>query len=512
MTKPDRLMAAFLKPDSYRLRVTGVQEVGFTETHISRVYFVGDRVYKVKKPVDFGFLDFTTLERRPHFCEQEVVLNRRLAAEVYLGVLPIVEQKAGGFVVGGDGAAIEYAVEMKRLPADRMLDQLLERGEVDEAMMDELVRLLVDFHRRAATGEGVDEFGEPAKLRYNAEENFSQTEDFAAPEGRTGKAGFRSLSGQLHDFLSSKGRSFLDTHESLLQERVRRGKIREGHGDLHTGNICFTDRGVVAYDCIEFTPRFRCADVAAEIAFLAMDLDFKQFRSLSDYFVERYRSLAADLQLGQLIDYYKTYFSIVRAKVRSMAAGGHPPHSSEHESARLEAMSYFHLAAAYDLPPTLVLMCGPPLSGKSWLAERIARPFGAVVLKSDGGNGSHEGQPAARSQDALRDEALRVLGRASTVIVDASLARSAERERWFAAAARAGHPAVVVWVQCDEKLIRGRLATRSADARAGSTSFDELMQGFEPPAEIPSTKLVTAASGQEPAEEIASRLIDRLVV
>jgi aminoglycoside phosphotransferase family enzyme len=257
------LAAALRRPQAYPFEVDRIE---VRQTHISVLFFARGRVYKIKKPVDLGFLDFTTLQRRRFFCEEEVRLNRRLAPDTYLGVASVARDSDGHIRIHSAGAApsrvpeevIEYAVEMRRLPADRMLDHLLDHGAVDNAVLDRLVDVLVEFHRSAPTGEGVDEFGAPEAVARAVLDNLRHSRPFAGPLRASASGSVATLSPILHDHLVASTESLLRKHRALFVQRVGDGRIRDGHGDLHAGNICLTDAGIVIYDCIEFTPHLRC--------------------------------------------------------------------------------------------------------------------------------------------------------------------------------------------------------------------------------------------------------------
>jgi aminoglycoside phosphotransferase family enzyme len=245
------------------------------ETHISWVILAGAFVYKLRKPVDFGFLDFSTPEQRRADCEAEVRLNRRLCPDLYLGVVDVVERD-GRLSIAGPGIPVEPAVMMCRLPEAGMLPALLERRMVDDRLMDRLARCLAQFHAGAATGDGVDQHASLSSLCANWSENFAQTTDFV---GRTIRA-------EPHARIQAYVQDFVDVHTDLLEQRIQQGCIRDGHGDLHAGSVCVTHRRLYLFDCIEFNDRFRCADVAAEVAFLAMDLDHLGRADLGHAFVD----------------------------------------------------------------------------------------------------------------------------------------------------------------------------------------------------------------------------------
>jgi aminoglycoside phosphotransferase family enzyme/predicted kinase len=519
------LFQALRDPAAYPFQVG---EVGFLETHVSLLFFAGERVYKVKKPVDLGFLDFSTLERRRHFCEEEVRLNRRLAPDTYLGVVEIRRDAAGAVRVGGAGELVEPAVEMRRLPAERMLEALLERGEVDNQLVHALAALLASFHAEAATGPGVDEHGSPEAVAANVRENFEQTRGFAEDKGA------RTISRALHAFLERRAERFLAEHRDLLERRVREGRIRDGHGDLHSGNICFPPGRIVIYDCIEFSARYRSSDVACDLAFLAMDLDRLGFRGFGRFLEHEYAEEAGDAGLAELMGFYKEYRAVVRAKVESILAADEGADPERREAARLSGMRYWHLAASYALPPTLILMCGLPGSGKSWAARELARPFEAVVLSSDvirkrlagvplterrrGGRGSEElysTEMTDRTYRAMLAEAERALASGRTVVADATFASLQRRADFRALARRLGVPFALVHVTASEALVRERMERRRSDEHEVSDAdfqvYRLMQRQFQPPDELLSTELVELASGSEPPEEAAARLIDLLL-
>jgi aminoglycoside phosphotransferase family enzyme/predicted kinase len=520
MSLPLDLAQALRRPSAYPFPV---DEVGFLQTHTSMLFFAGERVYKVKKAVDLGFLDFTTFERRRFFCEEEVRLNERLAPGVYLGVVPIVRAD-DGVRVGGPGEPIEVAVEMVRLPAERMLDRLLEAGEIDNARMDALARLLADFHANAATGAGVDEYGEPAAVARNVLENFQETERFIGEP--------HTVSRELHAFLAARAERFLEQERELLVRRVREGRIRDGHGDLHAGNICVLGERIVAYDSLEFAPRFRCADVACDLAFLCMDLDYRDFRGFSGYLARRYAELARDEELERLLPFYKGYRAVVRAKVASLAAADPSVPAPEQEVRRREAMRYWQLAASYELPAPLLLTCGLPATGKSTAARQLAAPFEALVLRSDvrrkhlaGVAATYRGRHALdqglysremteRTYASLLTDAEEALAGGRAVVVDATFSSAASREPFRALAERVGAPFLVVEVTAPEEEIVRRLERRAREGRDPSDAdvaiYRQLRRRYEPPLELPDAQRLSIDSRGVP-EEMVSHAVDLLV-
>jgi len=302
---------------------------------MSFVFLTGDYVYKVKKPVDLGYLDYTTLEKRHFFCHQELELNRRLCPDAYLAVVPIVEEK-GRLRIEGQGKAIEYAVKMKQLPHNRMMDVLLPQGQVTQEMVARVAERLVSFHQKAKTNQKIAAFGKLDIIRQNTDENFAQTEKYIGIS--IAPAEYRRIKNYTDDFMQSNA--------SLFDKRIREGRVRDCHGDLHAAHICFID-GICIYDCIEFNDRFRYSDVTSEIAFLAMDLDRYQRPDLSKHLVNTYVELSHDEELLKLLNFYKCYRAYVRGKVESFKLDD--PYIPEEEKAKVltVAQSYFELAESY---------------------------------------------------------------------------------------------------------------------------------------------------------------------
>ena len=311
------------------------QKIELVQTQMSFIFLTGEYVYKIKKSVNLGYLDYTTLEKRLFFCHQELELNRRLCPGAYLAVVPVVEEK-GRFRVEGQDKAIEYAVKMKQLPQDRMMDVLLPQGQVTQEMIARVAEKLVSFHQKAETNQKIAAFGKLDVIRQNNDENFAQTEKYIGI----------SITAEEYQHIKNYTNNFIDSNTSLFDKRVKEGKIRDCHGDLHAAHVCFTD-DICIYDCIEFNDRFRYSDVASEIAFLAMDLDRYQQAGLSRHLVNTYVELSHDEELLKLLNFYKCYRAYVRGKVESFKLDDR--YIPEEEKAKVlnAARSYFQLAESY---------------------------------------------------------------------------------------------------------------------------------------------------------------------
>jgi aminoglycoside phosphotransferase family enzyme len=323
---------ALLDPQAYPHKP---QKIELVQTQMSFILLTGEYAYKIKKPVNLGYLDYTTLEKRHFFCRQELELNKRLCADAYLAVVPIVEEK-GEFRIEGRGKAIEYAVKMRQLPRERMMDVLLLRGQVIPEMVARVAEKLADFHQRAQTNPRIAAFGRLGVIRQNTNENFAQTEKYV---GITiPKAKYE----RIKDYTDS----FIKSNASLFEKRVREGRIRDCHGDLHAAHVCFTD-DICIYDCIEFNDRFRYSDVASELAFLAMDLDRYQQPDLSRHLMNTYVTLSHDEELLKLLNFYKCYRAYVRGKVESFKLDDAYIAAEEKAKVLTVVWSYFQLAESY---------------------------------------------------------------------------------------------------------------------------------------------------------------------
>jgi aminoglycoside phosphotransferase family enzyme len=326
-----QVVEALMKPEAYDEDSGSIELV---QTHISFVFLTKRFVYKVKKAVDFGFLDFTTLEKRRFFCEKELELNRRLCGDMYLEVVPI--NKANAIKIKGAGETVEYAVKMKRMPQERMMSKLLEENKVDDKLIDRIAKVIADFHSKAETSRRISEFGSLAIIETNWKENFNQTKEFVGKTIST--EDFKLIHERVEDFMKRK--------VSLFEKRRAEGRVRDCHGDIHSGNIFVTD-GIYIFDAIEFNERFRYSDVAADVAFLAMDLDFRERPDLSDFFVERYIKYSGDQELAKLLPFCKCYRAYVRGKVVSFKLKDPNVSSEEKSAAMKEAKAYFKLASTY---------------------------------------------------------------------------------------------------------------------------------------------------------------------
>ena len=455
------LLSAMLDPAFYP---HGPSEVTRRQTHISDLFFAGELVYKIKKNVRYSFVDYSTLARRKFFLEEELRLNRRLAPSVYLGILPISHDEHG-WQLGSDAQPVEYVLVMRRLPERRMLDYLLERGQVTPRMMAALAEILVPFHHEAARGQRKHAHGHLLSAQKIWQENLADLPPFV---GRTIDA--ESLAA-----IRAFGGRFLDEHAELMLRRAREGRTRELHGDLHCEHVCFAPEGIQIFDCVEFSPQLRRIDTASEVAFLLMDLEARGAKELGREFLRRYLELADDRELPELLPFYQCYRALVRGKVFSLIS----------EDKADAAARYFDLADSYTwhgVKPFVVMICGLTGSGKSTLARALARRLGAPVVNSDVvrkglagtstrrnnvayGDGIYNPSMTGRAYRKMTEEVERHLSAGEGVIVDATFQKAAQRSAVFEAAARNGAPLAIVHCHSREGIIQERLIRRAEDGR-----------------------------------------------
>ena len=471
------------------------------ETHISWVFLGAGEVFKVKKPVSLGFLDFGTLEKRHEACEAEVALNRRLAPEVYRGVVPITRGTDGRLRFGGSGEPLEWAVHMSRLADADRADELLERGELGADDLRRLARHLAAFHAAARSDAEVARFGSPEAIAANVAENFEQT------RGRVERLVDPAQAAEIEGWQLD----FLERHRADFEERAALGRVRDGHGDLRLEHVYLPgpSREPTILDCIEFNDRFRYADVCADVAFLAMDLAWHDAPVAAEGFLAAYAREADDYDLYPLVDFYESYRAYVRGKVAMLTAADPGISLETRRRAEAEARRYFLLALASERrplrPPRVVAVGGLIASGKSTMADALGWELGTPVVDADrtrksllgvepeervlepAWQGAYDPEMTARTYTELFRRADVVLGTGRSVILDASFRSREHRERARQLAAWRGAPFHFVECRADWELCRERLRKRE---RAGGVSdgrlaiFDEFAARWQPAGEL----------------------------
>ena len=296
------------KRESYPHQPESVKHV---QTHISYVFIVPPYVYKFKKAVDFGFLDYSTLKKRKYFCEQEVELNRRLCSEIYIGVVAITKDKEGFKIErepADEAEIVEYAVKMKKLEDTYFLHYYIDQSTLTHEHLNRVADKLADFYVKQSPDENVRSYGKTEKIRFNTDENFIQTKEFIG----------ETITRETFSAIKYYTDTYLKLKKGLFQKRLDENRIVDGHGDLHLEHIHVSPGGICIYDCIEFSERLRCGDQAVDLAFLAMDLDYNDRWSEARYFVNQIAQKLDDPDLKIIIDFYKCYRAYVKGKVKSL--------------------------------------------------------------------------------------------------------------------------------------------------------------------------------------------------
>jgi hypothetical protein len=509
-------LLAFLRdPASYPHRPEKVREV---HTHASLVFLAPPLVYKIKKPVNFGFLDFSTLGKRRHFCQREVELNSRLAPGIYLGVVPITRGNHG-FAFGGKGPVAEYAVEMRWLDPAGFLNTRIKAGTAGKPELERVARTLADFYQKQPSPPEIAGWGSMEKLRISTDENFTQTRRFIG----------KTLSRAAFEAIRAFTGSCYERRRLLFEKRVAQGWIRDCHGDLHLDHIHVTDAALHIYDCIEFNDRFRHLDIASDAAFLAMDLDYHGRPDLARFFIRRLAELSDDPEMEELMDFYKCYRAYVRGKVESLHAVAEIADDGERAAAAANARRYFQLALQYAVcgsSPLALVFMGRVASGKSTLAAAVSHELGWRDISSDlrrktlAGVPPHERADAAGraklyapgmtelTYDSMIRDAADTLRHGHGVVLDATFSKRLFRDR-LRETLGDGH---VKWIitEADEAAAHERLRQREArpdvvsDARLGDQQM--LDAAFEAPDELPTDAVLHLATAAEP-EEITRRLL-----
>jgi aminoglycoside phosphotransferase family enzyme/predicted kinase len=491
----ETLLAALTRPEAFPFALAG-EDISLRQTHASAVVLAQERAYKLKKPKNFGFFDYSTPALRRHFCVEEVRLNARLAPDVYLGVAPVLQSSAGPIRFGptfsaknlpkpGDmldnSLVIDYAVVMLRLPDKATLEAQVRAGTATPALLAEVARSIAAFHRNAKTGAHIASFGERQVIEGNWQENFAQIEPYIG----------RTLDAARSTCISTAVQCFLDAREPLFASRVREGRIRDCHGDLRLQHVYIPNplhEQLAVIDCIEFNERFRYGDVAAEIAFLLMELDAAGRPDLSRAFLAAYLEETDDEALCEMLPFYLCYRAYVRGKVESFQLDEPEVSAAQREAALERARLLFALAGQYaeSLSSSLLVLVGGVMgTGKSTLAQALQREVGWASCSSDTirkhlaglqpaqpqeatfGAGIYSADWTARTYQRLLEAAQAALVAGRSVIVDASFSRRADRLAMARLAAKYKARAVFVECTCSPEVALDRLARRWAERVAG---------------------------------------------
>jgi aminoglycoside phosphotransferase family enzyme/predicted kinase len=464
------VVEALLRPGAYPHPTA--ETIQLVETHISWIFLTGGFAYKLKKPVDLGFLDFSTLEKRRHFCHEELLLNRRLCPDIYLDVLPVVRQ-SGTFLLGSTGKepAADYVVRMIQFDRKLELDRLLADNAVSLEQIDQISSIIAGFHSSLPPAARETEYGKPDIIIVPVLENFTHTERIlSSPEEVEALEAIRTWTVSEHARL-----------ERIFRNRKAKGFIRQCHGDMHAGNMVLWKKRVVIFDCIEFNSRLSVIDVISDIAFLFMDLQHAAKPFLAWRFLNNYLALTGDYEGLRVLKYYCTYRAMVRAKVTAIRylqenkAGRKPSIMEEHRS-------YVTLASEYIRPalPMLIITCGVSGSGKSVLSAELARRIGCVHIRSDierkrlHGLRGEEKSSVIPGKNIYTPEATEntyavlygigsvTLSSGYTIIVDATFLERERRQKFISMSENMGIPWAILHVHAPEQVLAARVVERQS--------------------------------------------------
>ncbi|AFZ36609.1 adenylylsulfate kinase [Stanieria cyanosphaera PCC 7437] len=454
------------QPSFYPHAVT--ESIELVQTHVSYILLTGDYAYKLKKAVNFGFLDYSTLAKRKHFLEEEISMNRVIAPELYLEVVPITKT-GDNFSLGGEGEAVEYALKMRQFPQENLFINLFEAGKLSIEQMEELGKIVAQFHAQAATNDYISSFGTVAKVREAFDENYQQTEQYV------GRVQTQSQLAETQAFTDS----FFAEREDLFQARIAEHKIKECHGDLHLKNICLWQDKIQLFDRIEFNEPFRFVDVMYDVAFAVMDLDARGRKDFGNAFLNTYLEQTGDWEGLQLLPLYLSRQAYVRAKVTSFLLDDPAIDDKVKQEASQIAADYYKQAWEYTQPTQgkLILMSGLSGSGKSTVAKAIARKTGAIQIRSDavrkhlagialddkGSDEIYSSEMSQKTYDRLLELGIMLAKAGFTVILDAKYDRISSREPVIAAAKTNQIPLQIINCTAPLEVLSDRLSSRSGD-------------------------------------------------
>jgi hypothetical protein len=500
-----------------------VRDIRLVETHISWVLLTGPYAYKIKKPVNLGFLDFSTLEKRRFYCEEELRLNRRLAPALYLEVVSITGSSASP-LLSGSGEAIEYAVKMVQFPEEARLDRMLVRGELRPQHIDLLAQELAGFHGRIAVAGNDKPFGDPDHIYEPVRQNFIQIR----PRIEAGDEA------QLRRLEIWSEMSFAELRRAF-EARKHGGFIRECHGDAHLANMVWLEERAMLFDCLEFSDNLRWIDVMSELAFLVMDLDDRGRPDLARRALNSYLEHTGDYTGLAVFRFYQVYRALVRAKVACIRLSQSGLSDAEKNRGREEYRGYANLAGRYTQPPppALIITHGLSGSGKTWLSQQLLESLDAVRVRSDierkrlhglapgersGSDidsGIYAPDASRRTYARLAELAATILRAGHTVIVDAACLKRHQRDPLRIVAQQERAPCVILDIQTPENILRERLRQRARQeheiSEAGLTVLDHQLTTREPLADTEQRHVLSVDGTAPVMPSLERQLRERLV-
>jgi len=458
MQTTNSLIKAMMQPDFYPHPVSQIQML---QTHISWVFLTGQYAYKLKKPLDLGFLDFTSLEKRRFFCEQELSLNQRLTPAIYLEVLPI-SQAGDAYQLGNGDNIRDYCLKMLQFSQNDLLDRRLDSGSFDPAWMDVLAKDIATFHAAAETSRKIQAFGDTHFLHEHIMANLHVAEE---------QTGTVIESDQLNA-IRQFSKTFIHKHAKDFAMRQREGCIRDGHGDLHLKNMALFQGRPMVFDCIEFNDEYRMIDTMSDVAFLIMDCDARGHPDLGFRFLSRYLEFSGDYDGLKLLPLYLSYRASVRGKVACLLSGDKGIDADQKTLQRAEALHYFSLAESYAVStqPRVFAIGGLSGSGKSHLALLGCGTERAIIIRSDATRkriaGNHRQSDLyspemnAETYETMFRAAKAALAAGFSVILDATFLRQKDRERIRALAKSENVKSRIFWLDVDEPDLHKHISQR----------------------------------------------------
>ncbi|MEA5583439.1 AAA family ATPase [Nodularia harveyana UHCC-0300] len=460
------LIQQMLKPGFYPHEVT--EPIQLIQTHISYVLLTGDYAYKLKKAVNFGFLDFSTLEKRKHFCHEELRLNQRGAAELYLEVLPVTVANEQ-YQLGGTGKPVEYALKMRQFPQELLFSTLFEEGKLNEIHLEDLGKIVAEYHAKSASNDYIRSFGEVPQVRAAIDENYQQTDKYIG--GPQTQKQFQETKKYTDSF-------FVERPE-LFTSRITNNYIRECHGDLHLRNIALWNDKITLFDCIEFNEPFRFVDVMYDVAFTVMDLEARQSPDLANAFLNTYVEQTGDWEGLQVLPLYLSRQAYVRAKVTSFLLDDPSVPAIAKEEATKTAAEYYKQACDYTQPKQgkLILMSGISGSGKSTTAKYLARQLQAIQIRSDavrkhlggialeerGGDDLYTAEMTEKTYARLLSLGIMLARQGFNVILDAKYDKRHLRQEAIAQGEKYQLPLQIIYCTAPLEVVQERLAKRMGD-------------------------------------------------
>lgn len=459
-----------------------IEHIQLLETHISWVILTGHYAYKIKKPVNFGFLDFSTLEKRHFYCNEELRLNSRLASAIYLEVIPITGSKEHP-TFAGSGEIIDYAIKMVEFPQDMQLDRMLDASMLQQKHIETLAAMVAEFHQQTAVANKDINYGSPEQIYRPIKENFIQLQKLLNDD---------TASAQLNA-LETWSQATFKRLKPIFAQRKDDGFIRECHGDLHLRNLVFINEKPVAFDCIEFDPGLRWIDSISDLAFLVMDLQSRQQAGFAQRLLNTYLEKTGDYAATQVLGFYLMYRAIVRAKVEAIRASQMTNDPKEQDKAKKACSGYLNLAQSYlqENKPALIITCGMSASGKSTQTQPLIEKLAAIRIRSDVERkrlfkladktnsseafikGIYTCAATQKTYQHLSELAEQLLNSGYSVIIDATCLKYEQRQLFRQFAARNAVPFIIVQFTAQPSTLRQRINNREKEISDADQSILE---------------------------------------